>query len=273
MESVEIKKVKRRENEKAKKRESKRNSSKRNSKTLLPDLSLLEVVDPPPVTSPTTTTTTTTTTSGASTGTDTGDESVSNVMITLTRSDDASVSTKMPSPGRIGEKSHSSSSGSTNDQLTTSSSSTSASREKLIYKPHRDGYLNENRLPFDDVNFCFVCDTVDPDIVIGTKTSLSTVAIGQRNNNTSSQSLSSKLPKRPRSASAITSSSITASMILSGKLGSLKRTIVKTSYKFTGEPIYRTVFLCPKCLTVSSEEREKDKEYSLRISERALTYF
>jgi len=36
--------------------------------------------------------------------------------------------------------------------------SCSGSREQLIYTKHRDGLLNENKVTFDDVNFCFACD-------------------------------------------------------------------------------------------------------------------
>jgi hypothetical protein len=270
MESPETKRVKRHDSDKkAKKRDSKRNSVSKKSKTLLPDLSLLEIVDPPP---PFTSPTNTTTTSGGSEGSVVLTSS-KGVLITLTRTEDVFITGKIQSPGRLGEEVNPiESSSSSSDQLP-SSSSTSTSREKLIYKTHRDGFLNENRVPFDDVNFCFVCDTVDPDIMLPKNTSLSTIALGQRHSITTSEPLLTQLPKRPRSASAITSASSTAGMILVGKLGSLKRTIVKTSYKFTGEPVYRTVFLCPKCLILSNEAREKDKDYSLRISKKALTYF
>lgn len=36
--------------------------------------------------------------------------------------------------------------------------SCSESREQLIYAKHLDGLLNENKVTFDDVTFCFACD-------------------------------------------------------------------------------------------------------------------
>lgn len=243
-----------------------RNTSK--SKRLFQDLNLLEYPEPPPLKSPTA-------------SSDSGRSTSPHVLISVTPTvEDVVVLPVKIVPFKrsslilrsdsnddnvVGlKKSHSS-----NDTATSSShsgiNSNSTSREKLVYKPHRDGYMNENRQSFDTVNFCFLCDTVDPLIRLSPE-------IGKRN----SESDSLRPKARPRSVSANISSSA-ASLLLSAKKGSLKRLVVKTGYKLTSTdgpmPVYRTVFLCPDCLISTTEATQKDNNYSLRISENALSYF
>lgn len=169
------------------------------------------------------------------------------------------------------------------DQLLSSGSmSSSTSREKLIYKHHNDGFINENKRSFESVDFCFFCDTRDP-LINQEDTFISAVS--------SSTSATKSLPplapiRRPRSTSDLTISKHKIATISSStgdlpvsrfKLGLLRQSVEKTGYRLLATegqmPVYRTVFLCPLCVTKVKEAKSLDINFYLRITENALAYF
>lgn len=150
------------------------------------------------------------------------------------------------------------------------STSPTGSREKLIYTPFRDGQMNENKQSFDRVNFCFSCDWIDPDIKIVVSSHV-TLTVGMRSNSLAVSQPNMTTTKRPRSTSAILSSSVPTTEVVRKK-GSLKRIVERTGYKLSG-PVYRVIFLCPKCVNMLNESKLSDCNFYLKISSNALAFF
>ncbi len=123
------------------------------------------------------------------------------------------------------------------------------SREKLVYKQHEDGLINENQQSFDDVDFCFRCDSQvrDPSPM---RVSVETGSTAER---------------RPRSQSAY-------EYTTTGLVKSMER----TGYKLGAQghvPVYRLVFLCALCIEYVKKMRVTEPDMSLKITTKALSYF
>ena len=142
------------------------------------------------------------------------------------------------------------------------------SREKLILVPYGDdgGLLNQNKKPFDDVNFCFVCE----------KEGLASPIEKRRKNTVTGDTAplvqwgatraSSPAKRRPRSTSAI---------------GNIGRDVLHASIEKTGSrmssglfiPVYRQVFLCTPCHDTARTEKKVDANTVIKITARARAYF
>lgn len=223
-------------------------------------------VQPPPLKSPTSTL---------------SSDGASSVSITVTRVEDDVGSGGSISPKTSLKKSPSNG----NDLLSTTSSTSSNSREKLVYTPHKDGFMNENKRSFDTVDFCFLCDKVDPFIVNEPIASSSSTPFGQLRSSGSVVEVSSS-SKRPRSTSDIlyssrntaTISSSTGDMLPSFRRirqGQLRQCVERTGFKglYGQAPVYRTVFLCPDCVTHVKMTKSLDDDFCIKITKNALTYF
>ena len=146
------------------------------------------------------------------------------------------------------------------------------SREKLLLVPHGDegGVLNQNKKPFDDVNFCFVCEKeglASPNEKKRKNTvSSDTAPLAANDSSWNTTRTSSPTKRRPRSTSAI---------------GNIGRDILHISTEKTGSrmrdglfmPVYRQVFLCSLCYEVTREAKRLDMDAVTKITDRARSYF
>lgn len=184
--------------------------------------------------------------------------------ISLSRS-----SSPLPSPTSSRSSFTSFASSSAPDLVTPSGGGESLARRlsvSLIYTPYEDGLINENKRPFDNVNFCFMCDKEFKDI---------------------------KVSPRRKSVSNSNSSDITTASVSTTTTNTpttkdnvhLKKSIEKTGMKTKQEgdtlcmiPVYRYIFLCQDCeiiVTNSKKESDYDKEKmgNVKITPRAMLYF
>lgn len=116
-------------------------------------------------------------------------------------------------------------------------SPSSGSREKLVYTHYRDGLLNENKLPFDAVTSCFMCD--------------------------SGSGGGDDVRQCAHSTGTI-------------RLHNLIESRQKTGYKIGKDGhvyVYRTVFLCVYCMEEVKKKRLLDPNFYLEITANAKTYF
>ena len=143
------------------------------------------------------------------------------------------------------------------------------SREKLIYTPYgEDDLLNENRIPFSDVNFCFHCDNEGIPQITSHRSRTNTVTATPTQSTWTSTASPTSKPRRPRSTSSI------------GTVGRdhLRMSIEKTGSRMVKEndlivAVYRHVFLCSVCQEKITKEKAINPDYVVQISPRARTYF
>lgn len=117
-------------------------------------------------------------------------------------------------------------------------SPSSDSRERMVYTHYRDGLLNENKLPFDAVTSCFMCDGYNTH---------GGDDVRQRAHSTGSIRLHNLIESRQ-----------------------------KTGYKLSKDGhvyVYRTVFLCVYCMEEVKKKRLLDPNFYLEITANAKTYF
>lgn len=139
------------------------------------------------------------------------------------------------------------------------------SREKLIYKPYGDDLLNENKMPFTDVNFCFHCDKEGIPQITSHRRKNTVTEESTQSTWTSTSPPTSK-PRRPRSTSSI---------------GTVGRDHLRMSIEKTGSrmvkglfvTVYRQVFLCSECQVTIQKEKALNPDFVVKISPRARTYF
>lgn len=142
------------------------------------------------------------------------------------------------------------------------------SREKLIYAPYgEDDLLNENKMPFTDVNFCFHCDKEGIPQITSHRRKNTVIEAPTQSTWTPTSSTTSK-QRRPRSTSSI------------GTVGRdhLRMSIEKTGSRMVKEKdlivaVYRQIFLCSGCQEKTMKEKAINPDYVVQISPRARTYF
>ena len=156
--------------------------------------------------------------------------------------------------------------GDTPDSLVRLTRINTNSKEKLIYKPYGEDLLNENKMPFTDVNFCFHCDKDGIPQITSHRTRTNTVTETPTQSSWTPTVAPTSKPRRPRSTSSI---------------GTVGRDHLRMSIEKTGSrmvkglfvTVYRQVFLCSECQETIQKEKALNPDFVVKISPRARTYF
>jgi hypothetical protein len=155
-----------------------------------------------------------------------------------------------------------------NDALnTTMTKSRPNSGSSLVYVPYDNHHLlHENRVPFDNVTFCFKCDKSSSScqLIMGSRKSQSTPDYSSDSFTTKKKKNRSEgsVKRRPRSVSSMR----------------LKESIEPTGFQLDNDGIsakrvYRRVFLCNECYIQVQEDKKENSTFRLKMTDNARTTY